>query len=311
MKLIRDFGFQLKRYLTFNRSETIGSLLIIVLIIFCWLGYYGYQLFLVPEQIDFSKFEKEVAAFQQSLINDSVSEKKQNHIDFDFNFPDQSVLKQKLHPFPFNPNHLPPEKWLEMGLSPKQVKTILNFEAKGGKFSKKEDVQKMYCISPSEYAVLEPFIVIPAVIKDSTPKFTNYPTKKPVMIEINVADTSELVLLKGIGSGYAKRIIKYREKLGGFYKKEQLLEVWGMDTAHYQKFSESIIINPSNIRKININKADIKDLMRHPYIDFYLARSIVKYRNAIGAYTSVQQINAAGMIYKELYQKIEPYLCIQ
>ena len=311
MNILKTNLSELKRYFTFNRTERRGSVIIIVLILVSWMGYFVLSAITTHRQSDFEKFKNEIASFEKSLVADSLSIRVESHKEFDFNNPDQSIAREKLNPFQFNPNHLSAEKWEELGLSEKQIEVILNYEAKGGKFYKKEDFRKMYCISETEYEILEPFIVIPEPQKDSSYKKTAYVGKKAVVVELNAADTLELQLLRGIGSSFAGRIVKYREKLGGFYCKEQLLEVWGMDTARYHKLAENVVVDKSLIRKININKANVKELMKHPYIEYPLALSIVKYRAKNGNFSSVQQINSASAIYKELFLKIEPYLTVE
>ena len=119
-------AYEIKRYFRFNRSEKNGIIIVIVLIFLSWMGYYIYTLVQKNQPTDFSRFEKEIVQFQKSLKSDTSRNENKSEKDFDFNFPDQSVVKQKLNPFPFNPNRLPIEKWKELGLNKWQIKTILN-----------------------------------------------------------------------------------------------------------------------------------------------------------------------------------------
>jgi DNA uptake protein ComE-like DNA-binding protein len=128
------------------------------------------------------------------------------------------------------------------------------------------------------------------------------------MVELNSADTLDLQQLKGIGPSFAKRIVKYRDMLGGYYSKTQLLEVYGMDSIRYNGFKDFIIVNTDSVKKIDINKATIKQLIKHPYIEFYTAKSIVNYRIKVGKYSDVTQLKDSSLVYTELYQKIAPYL---
>ncbi len=308
MNAIKNLIFQLKRYFTLNRSEHNGILILIGITIISWVISFIYTQLKSPEQMDFNLFKNEITEFQKGLVLERIDEKRKEEADN--KHYEKSNKNSELHPFNFNPNHLSPEKWKQLGLSKNQIKTILHYEEKGGKFYKKEDLKKIYSISQAEYDILEPFITIPESRKDTFYVKENYAKKAPIHIELNSADTSELVLLKGIGSGFAKSIVKYREKLGGFYHKNQLLEVWGMDSVRLNKIYGSVSVNPSLIRKININAGDIKSLMKHPYIDFYLARSIINYRKLNGRFTSLQQIQLISGMYKELYAKLEPYLTL-
>lgn len=261
-------------------------------------------------------FVKEVTDFEvrQKQVADSISRSKKqwNHKEkneVSFFGVDKSVIENELTPFPFNPNNLPEELWKKMGLNDKQIKSIKNFESKGGKFRSKEDFKKMYTISSQEYSILEPFITIP---QDSVKKFTPKKTLfAKTVIELNTTDSIELQKVPGIGVGLSRRIINQRNKLGGFFAISQLEEVYGIDSARFQKIKPYITVDPSKIIKFNINTCEVKDLVKHPYLDLYMAKSIVVHRKKIGKYSSVKQIRDAALIYEELYQKLIPYLTIE
>ena len=102
--------------------------------------------------------------------------------------------------------------------------------------------------------------------------------KTDEVVELNSADTTRLKQLRGIGSGYAKMIVAYREKLGGFYKAEQLLEVYKFPDETYQKIKHQLSVDTTLIRKIKVNTATVKELKNHPYISYYQALSIVENR---------------------------------
>lgn len=112
----------------------------------------------------------------------------------------------------------------------------------------------------------------------STPGYIRYIKHDAGKIELNTADSIQLQELKGIGPGFARRIVIYREKLGGYYAKEQLMEVYGFTEKLYNLIKNDISVDASKIRKININKMDISRLKRHPYISYYEAKAIYEYR---------------------------------
>lgn len=118
-------------------------------------------------------------------------------------------------------------------------------------------------------------------ITDS-PKYKPYTKReaREVMLELNSADTLLLQELKGIGSGYARRIVAYRERLGGYYAKEQLMEVYGFTEKLYSQISGYVTVDASKIRKLDVNSLGIAELKRHPYISFFEAKAIVDYRNS-------------------------------
>lgn len=117
-------------------------------------------------------------------------------------------------------------------------------------------------------------------ITDS-PKYKPYTkrTEREVMLELNSADTLQLQELRGIGPGFARRIVKYREKLGGYYAKEQLMEIYGFTEELYGKVAPHITVDASKIRRLDVNAHGIAELKLHPYISFYEAKAIVEYRN--------------------------------
>ncbi len=296
----------------FSKKEKNGILVLVAIIVVLTISNIIVAQLNLTQTTDSSAFEKEIAEFtkQQQFLSDSLKlaydNKFQQKEEVDFLGVDKSIMQNELNPFPFNPNNLSEELWKKIGLTEKQIKSIKNYEAKGGKFYKKEDLKKMYSISEEEYSILEPYITIP---QDTTRKW-----EKPKnlfaeqSVEINSADTFQLQKIPGIGESLARRIFKQREKLGGFYSLEQLKEVWGIDSSRLAKISKYFTIDKSKIKKININTIEAKELVKHPYLDFYMAKSIVVHRNKNGKYRSVTEIKNATLIYDELYNKLAPYL---
>lgn len=110
--------------------------------------------------------------------------------------------------------------------------------------------------------------------------YRKYVKKEIGVLELNSADTLQLQELRGIGPTFARRIVAYRDKLGGYYAKEQLMEVYGFTAELYEKIKNQVKVNPSLIKKIDVNAYDIGYLKRHPYISYYEAKAIVDYRNS-------------------------------
>lgn len=305
----------LKTYFHFNRSEKNGILILIgiILILFILPSYLAFVR--KPVKVYFEQFSKEIAAFEAALQADTL-QKPFRKFNVDFERVDGSLAENKLHPFPFDPNNLSAEKWRQLGLSEKQTKTILNYQSKGGKFYQKEDLRKIYGITESEYAVLAPYITISKPdYNNKTAQKSNWNNKFPkterVPVDINTADSVGLMKLYGIGSSFARRILRYRVLLGGFYSKEQLMEVYGMDSMCFAQFSGNCTVGAGPIHKININTATVAELKKHPYFDYYLAKSIVDYRIIHGAYDRVEQLRFTPMFYEDLYKKIAPYMIIE
>jgi competence protein ComEA len=289
-------------YFNFNKGERSGILTIIAVIIIVLLLPYFIKVTKKDNSDEFLRFAKDIDLFEKSLKNaaDSASEARR----LDFQQMDRSVAENKLTPFPFNPNLLPSEQWSKMGLKDWQIKVIKKYEEKGGKFYKKEDFKRMFCISPSEYEILEPYISIPEPkneYADRKPEIKEI--KKKVLVDLNTADSVTLLTLYGIGPSFAKRIVKYRNLLGGFYSKAQLLEVYGFDP--------NCEVGPGGIKKININTVKTEELKKHPYFDYYTAKAIVDQRIILKKYTSLEQVKAIPLIHDELFIKIKNYLTLE
>ncbi len=219
----------------------------------------------------------------------------------------------ELHPFPFNPNTLTEEEWLQMGLTDRQVRNIMNYKAKGGKFYSKNDLGKLYTISEEEFAQLEPFIVLPEVARERSGKSLSSrggvstgsmtasaaPTEKKAIpiVDLNTVDSTTLVELPQIGPYTAVRIIEFREKLGGFIDKEQLRDVKGMDDARFAAIQPYINLGAVEIRRIDVNRADFKTLVHHPYLNYEQVKRIVNQREKRGMIKNWAQL--VGLIKEE------------
>jgi DNA uptake protein ComE-like DNA-binding protein len=138
-----------------------------------------------------------------------------------------------------------------------------------------------------------------------------YPAKPVIRIELNSADTFSLQQLRGIGPGFARRIIRYRDKLGGFINKRQVLEVFGMDTARYNGIEASLDVNPDSIRRININTITFKELLSHPYFPFGITKAIMIYRKDKKKFSCVEELKKVEGMADTTFRKILPYIRIE
>lgn len=293
----------IREYLTFNKKERNGILVLIsIIFLLLWCIHFSGK-FARHEVIDFSKFEKQLHALNAN------TERKEKLIHAKDETPSKDLPIKKAIYFNFDPNHLPEQDWKKMGLTDKQIHSIKNYESKGGIFRSKADVKKMYAISPALYNALEPYIQI---AEKTTPIPTEkiiHPVRKPEFktIEINGADSVQLSTIKGIGSFYAKMIIRYRNSLGGFYAKEQLLEVWKLDREKYDAIEQYIKIDTLKINKININTCTAREL-KHPYLNWKIVNGIINYRTKHGDFYTINDIKKTDLIDSELFSKMAPYL---
>jgi len=300
----------LRSYLSFSRKELNGIFVLFVLILIAIVSPKLYSLFFKDQKYDFERFNMEAEEFRAAAAEVGRPLKK---IDRE---PGISMVKPVY--FNFDPNGLSESDWLKLGLSYKQVKVIRNYELKGGKFYKKEDLKRIYSISEKQYNLLEPFIEIRN--EDELNNKKNFKTNiksaaisdqtlRPV-IEINAADSLELERIRGIGPAFASRIIKFRKRLGGFYHKEQLLEVYGMDSLKYDQLKDHIQVNTGLIHRFNINTFTFEEIRHHPYLNYKQMNAIIQYRTQHGFYKSINDLRKIAILNEEIIRKIEPYFSL-
>lgn len=208
----------------------------------------------------------------------------------------------------FDPNTYAVSDWMQLGLSQKQAEAVMKFGKYG--FKSKEDLKRVFVI-PDE---------LMRKIIDSTfyPEKIQYKTSFPelkkenytLIIDLNSASEEELQAIKGIGPFFAKNIVKRRELLGGYWKEEQLQEVWKMTPEKVEEIKPYIIVDPEKIKKLNINTATAEDLKKHPYFTWNMANAIVKLRNQHGPFQSINDLKMSVVLTEELFLKIKPYLTL-
>ena len=219
--------------------------------------------------------------------------------------------------FPFDPNTADSTQLLRLGLRPWQVRNIYKYRQKGGVYRKKEDFARLYGLTVKEYRELEPYIRISSDY--TTPASTlvgeeeryerdtlKYPikTEVPQSVNLNTTDTMLLRKVPGIGEAFARRIVRYGQRLGGYVSPEQLREI--------EDFPESAIpyfvVQQPHTQKINLNKLTLNQLQRHPYINFYQAKAITEYRRLRGPLHSLEDLKLLKDFPPETIQRLEPYV---
>lgn len=210
---------------------------------------------------------------------------------------------------PFDPNGLPAEEWVRMGLSPRQAEVLKNYEARTGGFRKAEDLQKCFVISGKFYNRIAPFIRIRKTGAEvsENPSATG---STEIQTDLNTADTTELKRLPGIGSTLALRIVRFRERLGGFHSVAQLRDVYGLKEETYLAIEKRLWTSPVKLRQVSVNYASYEDWLQLPYIDRKTARNIVNYREKNGFFRRLGELGEKGLLNAETYSKCLPYLLL-
>lgn len=129
-----------------------------------------------------------------------------------------------------------------------------------------------------------------------------------VKIDVNSCDSTDLTAVPGFGSKRAARLVEYRDKLGGFHSLSQLREVYVLQNMDEKIWNTYLTVSPNKIRKINVNTATYQELIRHPYFDAYLTKTILNYRQKNGKISSLEQLQRITHAYPELIEKLKPYL---
>jgi len=240
-------------------------------------------------------------------------DKSSQHIYYYQGEPRQAEL------FPFDPNTADSTQLLRLGLQPWQVRNIYKYRAAGGVYRKPRDFARLYGLTLKQYRRLEPYIRIKEEDMPADNYFYAYEpieerdtVRYPIKIQsderivLNRADTTTLRKVPGIGSHFARKIVEYRRRLGGFYRVQQLLEI--------EDFPETAIaffIIPDSTQPkpyINVNRLSLNELKRHPYINFYQARDIVDYRRLHGPIKSLKELSLSRDFTPEAIERLEAYV---
>ena len=299
-----------KDFFYFTRAERQGILILAVLCILVFVA--GW---LIPDKAntatnDTEKFKKEYAGFMSS-----IREKEQKIYSHNNRFQPPRTVRLTT----FDPNITDSVGFLDLGLPAWMAKNILKYRNKGGKFRRAEDFRKVYGLTQEQYTILLPYICIAPVIEPhqdtlrlyipkvekDTLKFFKYTAG--TVVELNGADTTELKKIPGIGSGIARMITGYRNRLGGFYDIAQLKEIH-LDV---EKLRPWFNVATGNTRRLNINRTGIERLKAHPYINFYQAKIIVEYRKKKGILKSLKQLSLYEEFTPQDLERISHYICFE
>ncbi len=296
-------------YLTFTAAERNGLLVLCGLLL---------GVIFIPQlkeilepAADFSHLVKEIDSLQkpgqEELLGEAASK----------GASPKRERKEMDSLFPFDPNVVTKEELSRLGFSAQAIANLEKYRLAGGKFYNKEDLKKIYGVDIKQFAAWEPFIQLgdeqpsESFPMKKTPQSngTSYTVHFP-LIDLNTADSSELEMLPGVGPVLAARIIRYRAQLGGFHSVDQLSEVYGMRPTLVKQLKKHVTATQDGIQCIDINKATMKELYRHPYIRSW-SRLIVRYREQHGPFSSLDDLLKIDPISEDLVARWKPYLCMQ
>lgn len=225
----------------------------------------------------------------------------------------------------FDPNTADSSTLVHLGLKPWQASNMLKYRAKGGRYRKTEDLKRLYGMTDSMYLALLPYVVIDTLAidrwrdsvrmaADSVPRYVSH--KRDTILNLRTADTTELKMIKGIGSYRAKQIIRYREQLGGFVSVEQLREVKALqpllkDSLSTDSLLSHFFIDSVRVVPLKVNSMRVERLQRHPYLSFEQARAIYELRRKKIHLKHLDQLRTLDCLTEQDIQRLRPYLSFE
>ena len=292
-----------------SRKQWIGLVIVVIMVsavelcVFFtkrWAGHQPHPEFLAfqPER------EEAFLAYLDSLNKADYAARKAQYTS--------RYTKPEIHLQPFDPNTADSTLLVSVGLKPFMAKNLIRYRQAGKVFRHKDELRTLYGMTDSLYATLEPFIRVDTIIADSLSRHsrdiveTLSREKRDTILELNTADTAELCLLRGIGTFSAVRIIRYRQALGGYYSVQQLYEIKDISQEHIDHLLPLLYADTTLITPIDVNRATVKQLYRHPYISYPQAEQLYNLRRSRGHLRSMDELTSVFTPDERL--RLAPYL---
>jgi competence ComEA-like helix-hairpin-helix protein len=304
----------LKDWFSFSKKERLGIIALLVIIAF----FLMLPEFYAPD-LESPKLDSSILGSLESNSNEKIVSTSTNR-----NPLNESIGKSEFY---FDPNTLNETGWQKLGINPKTIRTIINYRNKGGRFRHPTDIRKIWGLMPSDAERLIPFIQIVDKLsfQSTTPSIAQPIPKK---IEINTASAADWESLSGIGPVLAKRILNYKEKLGGFTRIEQVRKTYGISDSVFNNILPFLTVDSTKINKqsngqiqlinslkrkdsiLNINSASVAQLIQIG-IDEGVAKAIVLYRKQYGNFAQLADLKQIVFITESVYQQIIPKLKVE
>jgi len=300
-----------KSHFWYNKSQRNGILFLIFLIVLLQIIYVT---------VDFTSDDlqdtqtPELVAFQHQIDSLKAVE----------------IEKRKPKIYPFNPSFITDYKGYKLGMSTKEIDRLLAFRKTGKYINSAKEFQQVTKISDSLLAKISPYFKFPDwVTKRNKTSQRSFLRKQESHNQKKVADRSrikvaersrsttnlnkatatDLQTISGIGKYFSQKIIKYRNRLQGFTYKEQLYEVWNLDKEVADRvLSVFKITEKPIIKKINVNTATFKEVLKNPYIDYELCKKIFEYRDEVAELQSISELKNIEDFPLDKYERIILYL---
>lgn len=286
----------IKSHFWYTKSQRNGILFLLVLILIFQLIY-----FFIGETpndvVDISS--NEIIAFEKEI--DSLKKIE--------------LEKRKPKIFPFNPNFISDYKGYRLGMTTEEIDRLHEFRKHNKYVNSAKEFQQVTKVSDSLLKKIAPYFKFPDWVRNSKLKKQHKITAKidktrlPQITDINLATIKDFEAVLGENSELAERIIKYRSKLKGFTFPNQLYEVWGLEkNIATQLLTIFKVKNSPNIKKLNINTAKFKEVLKIPYIDYELCKRIFEYRDEVAELQDISELRNIKDFPENIYARIVLYL---
>jgi competence ComEA-like helix-hairpin-helix protein len=303
----------LKGFFYFTKAQLRATIILCLLILLAFILPHIYLQYFPPQFSINNTFKNQIAEFLSDTIErEAIIEETQTpfaeNADFLTAKNNQPIL------FSFNPNEITHQEWIRLGFSEKQAAVIEKIKSKGFVFRTVEDLKKINIIGENGYERLKNYVILPEVPQKNYQSVQPIPSAQPkewTLLQINKADSASIEKLPGIGAYFTKKILTFRNALGGFATIEQLAEIKNLPDSTFQKIKSRIKVEENEVQKLNVNLLPADTLARHPYISLRQANIIVAFRSSHGKFKQIEDVQRAGLFSDSLFQKLKPYLSVE
>jgi DNA uptake protein ComE-like DNA-binding protein len=324
----------LRPFLVFSKGERNGVLFLFLLLNLAWI----IPVYLPRKPLTLTPTELELIDSAQKIWAD-LEPKTRRYRVTENHYPKGDGLRAPESPArllfrTFDPNTADEQTWKAMGIPARTVGTIQRYIERGGRFRAPDDLRKIYGLTEQQYRTLRSWIrIAPPPDKrssdadrfagrgqesatnlryasGSTAAFRNVAAHR-ARLDINTADSADWESLPGIGPTLARRIVRYRDALGGFHAVEQVAETFGLPDSVFQLVQGRLSAGPGHaVEPIRLNTADVAELSAHPYISRKLAGLITAYRTRHGPFSTPEDLMAIPLVNDSLLNRLRPYLSL-
>ncbi|MBB6680258.1 helix-hairpin-helix domain-containing protein [Aequorivita sp. 609] len=290
---------EFKSHFTFSKQQRNGILLLLLLIVtlLCLFWFVDFS-----ESESFDTSSEEITSIKNEIDSLRLIE----------------IEKRKTKRSEFNPNFITDYSGYVLRLSNEEIDRLLQYRKEGKWINSAADFKRVTGVSDSLLAEIRPYFKFPEWVNNSASKVsaTSFNQNKGFVarpfsqkIDLNQATETQLQQVSGIGEALSKRIVSYRESIGGFSDEKQLYAVYGLSPEVVERTLNVFTVKtPKEIIKINVNNASASDIATIPGVSFELAKKIWEYRRLRDKITNVEELNKIEGMSQRKLQLIQLYL---